>query len=743
MSNQTLLALQGFEEPDENIASSLVDSALPLMQSWTGSLVTTPSISAWSALWLSQQHATTTGWDGVGTAAIDGLQSIKINFGLRTGSDSDPVDTNNVYKTLCIGFRYKPLGLVDGGALDTRVAYLNTTGAAANDFILLWDRSTLRWKVTVQGVTYTSDSQVVVIGTWYHVELCVTRDPADNSAGYFRLQVNGEPVAGLDLIGVTMYAEAYLADGDAGGWFRDITFGHAAQATPTGAYDDMYIRGSVTEAWDEDDFFATPSHIPILTSLTPESQGSESGWNRYTDPGGLIGAGDSTNYTYVDELPADQEATHLRPAAASSRDSWMLSPLSSAAGTIFAVMSNVNATSVSGGTGTTRPRVGHLFIIGGVEYQHPDDAEFAWLDGPYAISWQMTTRWWASNPSTRGWAPSDFITPIEFGVYDSSNVAGDVAVSQASVLVLWSALGGGGDGGGGDANDVGAPCVPCETTFNAIVLDSMVSYDGSNSFDGGVTASASTMTLAAAPSGVWTAGSSHNLTCSSASFAIASIDWTTRKIKLVGQNGDVVIFTPTAETSDSVLVGTVDVPVPPSMQAVALSTWAIMLDTITLAHLPGKSIKVIADGLSVGPFTADGSGVVVLDDHAAVIYAGLLVTSRLETLDLDLHGLQSAIADKQKNVLRVSLFLEATSVFKMGSSFDHLDEFHVDPLHGQPSGAQPTALFTRKLVDLPRRGHRLDDGGRTYIQADSGLPVTILGLVSNVVVSDNNKRGGG
>lgn len=488
--------------------------------------------------------------------------------------------------------------------------------------------------------------------------------------------------------------------------------------------------------FDASDMKASPGRLPRISSLRPISQGSNSAWDRWAgDPRALVGSGNSTNWTYVSAAPDDAQLTSLRSATASARDSWNLEPLSSDALSIIAVMSQVSLVCPSY-LETSYPfgSLRHELYDGATPVESDTEHAAHYPDQDEVDDFRIGARQFATAPAGGAWEPSHLTSGIQMGVRNADGT--EYWIGGAQLLVLWAGA------PVPSTPDTGESCAPCSSTTDATFLDSMLSYDGRNSLDGGITVSEEAMSLSINPAGDWdTIGATHLLTCSAALFTGGDAFYVGKAMRLTGADGEsVVLDIINHNVGDTTLDVTNRTAVPASCQTIDIVEWALMIEVVSLAHLEGKSVLAIADGVPQAEQVV-GAGTLTLDDHAAVIHAGLKVIGRIETLDIDANGLPSAIADKQKNVPTVSLYVEATNRFKVGSSFSHLTEMFADPQNGF-SGANATGLFTRKLVDLSRRGHRLDDGGRTYIQADKGLPATILAIVSNVAISDNNRRGG-
>ena len=141
-----------------------------------------------------------------------------------------------------------------------------------------------------------------------------------------------------------------------------------------------------------------------------------------------------------------------------------------------------------------------------------------------------------------------------------------------------------------------------------------------------------------------------------------------------------------------------------------------------LAHLEGRTVKVLADGaVPTGTFVVSG-GAITLPAAASKVRVGLGITAQLETLDLDVAG--SDIRDRAKKVNEVTAIVEASSRgFKLGPDANNLRAHAAAPW--EPSGTVDGAVETK----IPSR---YEKPGRVFLEQTDPLPVTVLGLIPHV-----------
>jgi hypothetical protein len=159
-----------------------------------------------------------------------------------------------------------------------------------------------------------------------------------------------------------------------------------------------------------------------------------------------------------------------------------------------------------------------------------------------------------------------------------------------------------------------------------------------------------------------------------------------------------------------------------------------------LTHLIGEVVAVVADGVVIFDgdptksdavnYTVDGAGNIphVLTVPASVIHAGLPIRfAEIELLDLDVEG--AAVRDKEKRVGSISLLLDASvRTFQAGPSTTRLLKVKLAPAEIGLEGAPFTG---QEEISLSSDYNRY---GRVVIRQTDPLPLTILGVLPNLVV---------
>lgn len=271
-------------------------------------------------------------------------------------------------------------------------------------------------------------------------------------------------------------------------------------------------------------------------------------------------------------------------------------------------------------------------------------------------------------------------------------------------------------------------------------IASFVGADASLSYNGWNT-TAITMTLSSA--GTWLYTDTLTLTASGAYFTASMVG---SQIFLVGADGQITRCTIAGYTSATVVSVTADKTVPANLRAVAVSQWALAIQTISgLYHLIGEKLSVLGDGLVVASpnnskvtftVTVSALGVAVLDRPYAVINAGKPMTCDLETLDLDVEQGET-LADKAKLIGQVNVYVAQTrGIFagarEPGSDFDGatdpldaLSEFKIRGIAGE-SYNDPVGLFSGLAeIDVEPSFTR---NGHVFIRQVDPLPLTVLAI---------------
>ena len=147
-----------------------------------------------------------------------------------------------------------------------------------------------------------------------------------------------------------------------------------------------------------------------------------------------------------------------------------------------------------------------------------------------------------------------------------------------------------------------------------------------------------------------------------------------------------------------------------------------------LAHLEGQTVQILADGNVLAPQVVY-NGRVTIDPPASKITIGLQYIAQLQTLDLDVGD--PTIQGKRKKIAALTTRVDKTRGIEMGSTFATLRPYKDRNIYlaGKPI---PLATEDQRLVMDP--SWNVD--GRICIQQSQPLPVTVLGVIPEIVVGD-------
>jgi len=164
---------------------------------------------------------------------------------------------------------------------------------------------------------------------------------------------------------------------------------------------------------------------------------------------------------------------------------------------------------------------------------------------------------------------------------------------------------------------------------------------------------------------------------------------------------------------------------------VLAGAWTVTTPTTAVSgldHLEGKVVWALADGAVQGPFTVSG-GAITLTTAATNIIVGLKYQSQLQTLEIDVGN--PTVQGKRKQIAATTARLNLAAGLKAGRTFAG-----VVPMK-EAAATTPPSLFSgdaRTVINAA-----WDKPGQVCYQQDDPLPVTILGVIPEVVVGDTGK----
>lgn len=254
---------------------------------------------------------------------------------------------------------------------------------------------------------------------------------------------------------------------------------------------------------------------------------------------------------------------------------------------------------------------------------------------------------------------------------------------------------------------------------DSVFADSSLSYDGRNT-------SATTMNLTGGTN--WTYDESLTLTSSTSYFASTDVG---NGIWITGGDGKLLKCEITAFASDTVVTVKPNKTVPVGLRNQPHASWEKAVDVLAgLWHLEGQEVSVLADGFVSSSPNNDAydtltvtNGSITLDSVHSVIHVGLPITADAELLDMDVPQGQS-LADKKRQVDKVTLFLENSRGVWAGVDSDNLSELKI---RENEDPDKPIDLFTgTEEINFKADW---DSNGRVFIRQIDPLPLSVLAVV--------------
>jgi len=146
--------------------------------------------------------------------------------------------------------------------------------------------------------------------------------------------------------------------------------------------------------------------------------------------------------------------------------------------------------------------------------------------------------------------------------------------------------------------------------------------------------------------------------------------------------------------------------------------------TVAVAHLVGRTVYGLRDGVEIGPLTVDGSGNVTVTANWSTLVLGIRLIADVELLPVDFDGARDAVADRRKGIPRVSLIVRQSRGMMVGPSLAAAD-LKVVQLPKTVTGA--TALVDGVMTATILGGW--DEDMKVAIRHTSPLPFTLMGVV--------------
>lgn len=152
-------------------------------------------------------------------------------------------------------------------------------------------------------------------------------------------------------------------------------------------------------------------------------------------------------------------------------------------------------------------------------------------------------------------------------------------------------------------------------------------------------------------------------------------------------------------------------------------------------HLAGETIVGLADGVPITPFVMAANGAFTLPS-ASVVTVGLSFLPRLQTLGLDLG--EPTIQGKRKKITGVTVRVQDTLGLTIGKTFDATSQTVMKDLVIGNINAAANAVVTGLVTGDARTiiDPTWDEPGQYCIEQPQPYPVTILGVIPEIVLGD-------
>ena len=237
---------------------------------------------------------------------------------------------------------------------------------------------------------------------------------------------------------------------------------------------------------------------------------------------------------------------------------------------------------------------------------------------------------------------------------------------------------------------------PVTDLVEVAYMDSHLTYDGRN------TDTTNTMVISGGTD--WTY--EETLTLTSELFGTYfTTDNVGDEFHLTGSDGTIIRFAVETYVNGNEVTGKVDKTVPATMRNASISDWSVAVDEFSgLWHLEGYKVTVFADGYVIAnpinpayetTYTVT-NGKVTLARKFGVVHIGLPFVSDIETLDVDTTEPGQTIADRNKMMGKVTVWMEDSRGIFVGNNPDTSDPFSID-------GLEEFKLREQELYDEPTR----------------------------------------
>lgn len=161
--------------------------------------------------------------------------------------------------------------------------------------------------------------------------------------------------------------------------------------------------------------------------------------------------------------------------------------------------------------------------------------------------------------------------------------------------------------------------------------------------------------------------------------------------------------------------------------------WTLDEEVTTIGglwHLEGEEVSILGDG-NVFPRQVVENGQITLSHPVSRCIVGLPYTCRAKTLPMIVPD--AALEGKRKRIPGIAVRLTKSRGLRFGNSYERT---YAMKERTTEAWGRPTAL--QEGIRYQYIGTQWDEEGQTYFRLDDPLPVTLLGLVSDIEVGDES-----
>lgn len=159
-------------------------------------------------------------------------------------------------------------------------------------------------------------------------------------------------------------------------------------------------------------------------------------------------------------------------------------------------------------------------------------------------------------------------------------------------------------------------------------------------------------------------------------------------------------------------------------------------------HLAGETCTGLADGLPITPFVMPANGTFTLPTAASTVIFGKAFTPQFQSLSIDLG--EPTVQGKMKKLPSIILRVKDTLGLTIGSDFDHqvpikdLVLGNVSSMLSGQTNQTVTNLVSGDVQGIPDSAYTAP--GQFCVEQPEPYPVTLLGVIPDVIVGDTTKK---